>query len=117
MAIDNIPAIHIGKILKSYIDSHRIYKSVIARRIQKKDSEILRYQKRSSIQTNLLLELCHVLKHNFFADIAHLLPLDYSKNTFDDTIKEEEITQLKQQIQLLEKEIAILKEIAINKGK
>jgi hypothetical protein len=61
---------HVGKILKSYIDKHKIAKSALARKIKRGDSTIIHYQKSASIQISIVNELCHALKHNFFADLA-----------------------------------------------
>jgi len=36
------------------------------------------YEKNSAIQTAVLWELCHALKHNFFLDIACQLPAEFT---------------------------------------
>ena len=107
---------HIGAIIKKYIDTHGIYKSALARKIKKNDSEILRYQKSVSLKTEVLLALCHAMKHNFFTDIAALLPADYSTDVPKDTTDQEQIAQLKEQIKTLESERNILKQVLIGRG-
>ena len=108
--------VHIGAIIKAYIDTHGIFKSLVARKLNKRDSEILRYQKSASLKTEILLALCHAMKHNFFADVAALLPGDYSTDVPKDTTAEEQITQLKDQIKTLEAERNVLKQVLIGKG-
>lgn len=109
---ENLNKIHVGQLLKSYIDKHRIYKSVLARKINKFDSTIIYYQKNASIQTAVLLELSQVLQHNFFADIAAQLPTNYTTNAPIDNTKDERIAQLTQENALLKAQNQVLVEIA-----
>ena len=95
--------IHIGAIIKAYLQEHRIYKSALARKIGKRDEDIARYQKAKSLKTDVLILLCEGLEHNFFADIAQLLPSSYTQNENPET------ANLQLQIETLQKEIEILK--------
>ena len=108
--------LHVGAIVKKYIDTNKVFKSVVGRRMKKRDSEIIRYQKSASLKTDILLALCHAMKHNFFADIAVLLPAEYSTDVPKDTTAEDEIARLKDQIRLLESERNILKQVLIGKS-
>lgn len=102
--------IDVGALLKSYLASKKIVKSVLARRIGKSNAEILRYQKRASLSTDILLSLSHVLKHNFFLDIAAVLPQEYTTNATKDTATTDRIADLELQVKLLETEKAVLLE-------
>ena len=50
------------------------------------------------MQTNILWEISQVLKHNFFADIAALLPETFTTDVPDNTSKDELIASLQQQL-------------------
>lgn len=93
---------HIGTMLKSHLDNRRARKSVLARKMEVSDTSILNYQKRESLQLSILWKLSQELKHNFFADIAALLPADFTKTTPADTSKDDEIARLKHDIEILE---------------
>lgn len=110
------PTLHIGQLLKNYIDSNKIFKSVLARKLNSRDAQIIRYQKSASLKTEILLALCHAMKHNFFTDVAALLPADYSTDVPKDTTAEDQINQLKDQIKTLEAERNVLKQVLIGKA-
>lgn len=100
--------IHLGDLLKNYLDSNKIYKSSLARKLNKADNVILYYQKQASLQTSILFELCHALKHNFFQDIAAQLPNNYTTSVPEDHQKDDTIAQLEQQILILQAEKEVL---------
>lgn len=102
--------IHVGQLIKSYIDTKRIAKSAVARKIGKTDNDMLRYQRSASLKTEVLLMLSHALQHNFFADIAALLPAHYNTDAPQDPTKDNRIGELEQQVKLLQAEKAILLE-------
>ena len=92
---------HVGKILKSYIDKHKIAKSALARKIKRGDSTVIHYQKSASIQISIVNELCHALKHNFFADLAVQLPPTYTTNAPADSTQKDRIAALEQENTIL----------------
>jgi hypothetical protein len=103
--------INVGEILKKYIDDHRIFKSALTRKLGKSGSVIIQYQKRTSIQTEILINISHALKHNFFADIAALLPASYSTDAPVDDSKDIMIAGLQKEIELLKAREAVLMEM------
>jgi len=104
--------IHIGEVVKKHIDTNKIYKSALARKISKSDSTIIRYQKSSTLQTSILFELSHALKHNFFADIAAQLPVEYSAQKTEESAKNiQTILDLQKEIERLTIENDLLKSI------
>jgi hypothetical protein len=105
-------SMHLGQLLKDYLTKHRIIKSALARRIGKNDNEILRYQKSASLKTDVLLALSHALQHNFFADIALLLPTTYSQTYAPEaTAKDARIAKLEQENALLTNERNLLLQV------
>jgi restriction endonuclease S subunit len=59
------------------------------------------YGKNSTLQTAILWEICHALKHNFFADIAVQLPPTYTTQAPADSTQDDRIAALEQEIALL----------------
>lgn len=100
--------LNIGALLYDYLKKKRIHKSVLARILTVNDSTLRYYQKKQHFNTGILELLCHGLKHNFFQDIADAFPESYTVTKEPDTSKEEEITALKRQIEILEAEKEIL---------
>jgi hypothetical protein len=102
--------LHVGQLIKTYIDTKRIAKSAVARKIGKADNDMLRYQKSVSLKSEVLLMLSHALQHNFFADIAALLPAHYTTDAPVDVLNAERIAALEQQVKILQAEKAVLLE-------
>ena len=101
--------LHIGQILSDYLKKHRIFKSALARSIGVSDAQILYYQKSVDLKPSILLKISHALKHNFFADLAAQLPETYTTDAPQDHTKDEEITQLKRRIEILEAQLEVLR--------
>ncbi|PWA06116.1 hypothetical protein [Flavobacterium psychrotolerans] len=72
----NIPdaAPNTGALLISYFKEKRIRKSALARMLKKSPSTLVSFTKNNTIQTTVLWEISHALKHNFFADMLLLFP-------------------------------------------
>ena len=102
--------IHVGQLIKTYIDTKRIAKSAVARKIGKGDNDLLRYQKSASLKTEVLLLLSDAMQHNFFTDIAALLPAHYTTEAPIDATNANRIADLEQQVKILEAEKAVLLE-------
>lgn len=107
----NASTIHVGKVLKSYIDRKRISKAALARRLKCGDSAIIYYQKSESLKTSVLLEISHALKHNFFSDIAAMLPASYSTDATIDNTNAERIAQLELENKILQAKYDALMEV------
>lgn len=103
-----------GKLLDAFLSKHRIAKSDLGNGINRTGVSIIRYIQNSSIQTGILLDICHALKHNFFQDIADQLPTEFSvskpplDNSATLTEKDHEIEDLKAQIKILQAEKGVL---------
>ncbi|PHR13909.1 MAG: hypothetical protein COA40_05240 [Aequorivita sp.] len=114
--LEEYPLPHLGTKLKEHIKTRRISKAALARAINKKDQEILRYQKRNSFQCALLWELSLVMKHNFFMDLAVQLPQEFSTYAPVDTSKDDRIAQLEDEVKMLTRERDLLSGILEKKG-
>lgn len=102
------PAPNTGEMLKVVYKKRRIYKAALARKIKRRASTLASFSKNHTIQTAVLWELSHALKHNFFADIAAQLPAEYATNVEANTTNTDRITQLERQVELLEAEKNVL---------
>lgn len=104
--------IDISKILNAYFLKNRIRKAALARKLNKKSSYISLLQKRSSIQTQSLWDLCHALQCNFFQDLALLLPKSYATATaLESDSKDQTIAQLQEEIKILKAEKQVLLQV------
>lgn len=103
--------VHVGKLLKDYLDSKKIAKSALARKINKDDSTIVYYQKKASLPVYVLFTLCHALKHNFFKDLAASLPSSYSSSVSESDVKDNTIIQLQEEIKILKAEKEVLLQV------
>ncbi len=102
------PAPHTGKMLATFYKKNKINKAAVARSINRRASTLSTYEKNCTIQTAVLWEICHTLQHNFFMDIAALLPKDFTTELITDTTKDTRITQLEQEITILKAEKEVL---------
>lgn len=100
--------INVGQMLTAHFKKHRIRLAALARLMQIDLSNFMLYQKKESIQTKRLLEISQHLKHNFFMDIAVMLPPTFTttKNPTED--KDLRIAQLEEEVKLLKNENAVL---------
>jgi plasmid maintenance system antidote protein VapI len=105
--------IHIGNLIKEFIDKKYLKRSNIAYSMGVPNTAIYAYEKRNSIQTDTLFRLCTSLQHNFFMDIANALPKEFTQNAMSS--KDTLITQQTEEIHKLKLENDLLKELIMNK--
>ncbi|MGL4363724.1 MAG: hypothetical protein ACRCSB_00790 [Bacteroidales bacterium] len=100
------PAPSTGKMLDTYIKEKRIYQSALCRLLNRHQTSVSTFRKTATMQTAILWEICHALKHNFFADIAAQLPPDFSTNGLNNPInpQDTELESLKAEIAQLKTE-------------
>ena len=91
-----------GALLKAFFRKRRISKAALARTLNRASNTLVGFVKRNSIQTAVLWEICHALKHNFFADIAAQLPATYTTTMPADNTQTERITQMEHENALLQ---------------
>lgn len=100
-----------GKMLRSYLKKHRIYKSVLARMVNRHPQTLQGMLKKPSFQTAILWELSVALQHNFFADMAVALGIaDGFENPLQTRVTEleKQNSDLQLQIKTLEKAIELM---------
>ena len=100
--------IHVGEIIRQYLKTNKISNAALARKLNVGNGTVLSYQKSSGGNNATLVLLSHALKHNFFADIAALLPKTYSTTAPIDNSSTVKIAQLEQEITILKAEKAVL---------
>ena len=100
--LEEHPMPHIGEILSNYFLNNRTRKSSLARILGVVPSVISEYKGRDSLQCGIIWRLSYALNHNFFADIAAQLPVEFTNNVPIDTSKEEEIERIREEIKLLQ---------------
>jgi len=105
----------VGEIIRQYLKTNKISSAALARKLNVGDGTILSYQKSSGGNNATLIILSHALKHNFFADIAALLPKTYSSTAPIDNNSSLKIAQLEQEIIILKAEKAVLLQAMGNK--
>ena len=99
-----------GSILRSYVRKKRIYQAALARHLGKSSQTIAKYQKKASIQTKTLWELSTALQHNFFMDIAQMLPDTFSTENDIFEERDKRIAALEEEVKTLKIEKAVLLE-------
>jgi DNA-binding Xre family transcriptional regulator len=100
--------LHTGKFISNYIENKSISKAGLARALNISPQTVEYRVKTATIPTDFLLKMCHALNHNFFADIAQMLPETYSTSTEVIDVKAIEIANLKQEINMLNREKELL---------
>jgi DNA-binding Xre family transcriptional regulator len=107
--------VNTGKMILDYIVKHRLSKTEFGAKFNRNALSVLNYTRSSSIKTQILVSICHATKHNFFRDIADLLPADYTKTKPDDTSvldeKDALIAQLKEENKVLKVQNELLMKI------
>ena len=97
--------INTGQLIANFISVKKISKTELGLAINRKGLSILAYIRNSSIQTGILIDICHATKHNFFRDIADQLPDDFTRTKAEDNtlINEKDliIAQLREEVKVL----------------
>lgn len=108
---------HFGSLLAAYIKKRKVPKAALGRKIGKNGDRILKYEKRKALDSDAIMELSIALKHNFFADIALLLPKEYTKEVPEEALLKTQISVLEREIEILKAEKAVLMEVMGGKPK
>ncbi len=104
----NAELLNTGLMLKTFIKKNRIYRSSLSRKLGRRYTTVIRYQKRTTMQCNVLMEISAALNHNFFTDIAALLPADMPPATALETNQATRIAELEKEIEKLKLEMAVM---------
>lgn len=103
--------LNVGEILTNYLETNRIRRAALARKMGILLQTLLSYQKKASLQTDKLWELSHALEHNFFADIANQLPNTYTTTINAHAESQQKIADLELEIEKLKIEKQVLMDI------
>jgi len=107
----NITALpHTGEILRKYVKEKRIYQAAWARAQKVRASTVNSYFKKPTMQLETLFAICQVLNYNFIRDVADALPPELPSKT--STAQQLRIGELEKEIERLQIENALLKELA-----
>jgi hypothetical protein len=93
--------VHIGNLIHAYFEEKRIRRAAMARRMDINLINLMKMEKKESLQTSRLLEISTILQHNFFMDIAQTLPTTFTTNKDIFEEKDQEIAQLKKEVEKL----------------
>lgn len=96
--------VNIGALLATYISNKNVSKTALAKALGISSSNLETRLKKSFMRTDVLLNICTVLNHNFFNDIAATLPTEFSVGTKPDTTKDETIATLELEVKMLQRE-------------
>ena len=107
---------HAGKILENYLNKHMSNRTYVARQLGVAPTTVARYFESESLQLGILWKLSLITNHNFILDIGSQLPIDYPtpaaiqvQNQLAD--KQKEIEDLQRQIERLNIELSVYKNI------
>ena len=101
--------INTGALLDVFLKKNRISKAVLGRGIGRRSGlSVFQYINSSSMQTGILLDICYALKHNFFQDMAHLLPADFTVSEDLKSGKDLRIAELEEENKVLKIQNEIL---------
>ena len=101
---------NIGAILANYISENKISQAALARALNKAPTAIIGYKKAASMQTKTLWKISRLLKHNFFMDIAQMLPDTFSTEKDIFATHNKRIAELEEEVKTLKIEKAVLLE-------
>ena len=101
---------HLGSILASHIAKNKVSQASLARALSIAPTAIIGYKKATSMQTKTLWRISRLLKHNFFMDIAQMLPDTFSTETNIFEAKDKRIAELEEENKILRAEKAVLLE-------
>lgn len=100
--------LHIGALLKRYIQENNVSKAALARALGIGPPNLEVRLKQPSFRTDVLFKISNLLEYNFFADIATLLPEEFSTNKITDKTKDNLIAELELEIKMLKRERDVL---------
>src|SRR6478609_4553075 len=106
---------NVGKMLQDCMKLRSLKKSDVANSLGIPNTSVYTCAKSQSLQTSNLLRFCHVLKYNFFADIANSLPKEYEHSKLFISEKDALIDSLTEENKKLKHEVELLKEIMMGR--
>ena len=93
--------IDFGKLLTLHMESRFIRSGQLANLLGKSGQTITKYKTTAIIKSDTIAEISHALQHNFFQDIANLLPAEFTVNTELNANNQRYINQLEEENKVL----------------
>ena len=103
----------LGNMIHQYLKNNKINANRLSLTINRHSTAMSKFKKQPSFQTAILWELCYALKYNFFMDLASQLPKDFE---YKPNSTAQELIELKNENELLKRDIALLEKILTNKA-
>lgn len=102
---------NVGQLLRTHIKTKRLFRSALARKLNRSYVTVQGYEKKASLHVSVLWELSMAMKHNFLLDIASQLPKEFSTYAPQDTTAEDRIRDLETENEHLKSQVDLLKEV------
>ena len=104
---NNMP--HNGKLLTDYLLKNDINRAGLARKMNVSNTSVYQYAGCPSLQMSILWKASIALNHNFVAELGELLPVKHK--TGNEIQLEEEIKALEAQLEKLNLELSVYKDV------
>ena len=104
---NNMP--HNGKLLTDYLLKNDINRAGLARKMNVSNTSVYQYAGSPSLQMSILWKASIALNHNFVAELGELLPVKHK--TGSEIQLEEEIKALEAQLEKLNLELSVYKDV------
>ncbi len=104
---NNMP--HNGKLLTDYLLKNDINRAGLARKMNVSNTSVYQYAGSPSLQMSILWKASIALNHNFVAELGELLPVKHK--TGNEIQLEEEIKALEAQLEKLNLELSVYKDV------
>jgi hypothetical protein len=96
--------LHVGQLLSSFYKSKKISRAAMGRALGVQGSAITYHHTCETLNTRIILNYSVAFKHNFFLDLAALLPKEFTTNAPQAQAELAEMEQLKAQINTIQLE-------------
>ncbi len=109
---------HVGAMVKAQLKLKHLTKADVARKMEVARNGVLGYTRNPSLQVGILWHLSKIISHNFFEDLAALLPpnsLDENGQQAEKSQAAAEIAEKDKRIAELEMELKVYKDIVMGK--
>jgi plasmid maintenance system antidote protein VapI len=103
-------SIHIGQIIARKMKSRGLTKNKLSKILKVTPPTVSLMVNSHSVQTDRLLAISKVLKHNFFAEIAQKLNIGETEKTHAESVSDPRVNNLQGKIADLETELRFLRE-------
>ena len=104
---NNMP--HNGKLLTDYLLKNDINRAGLARKMNVSNTSVYQYAGSPSLQMSILWKASIALNHNFVAELGELLPVKHKSG--NEIQLEEKIKALEAQIEKLNLELSVYKDV------